>query len=181
MGRTERKLKKKTRLERQQIYIDRLSQFNTNAMHEVGKLAMGLRYYASGERWKGETLLEGTKDAKNVTVWAGEHGDDGPVIARKVLVSLGLPWEVVPTAGDPVQKGRESVLKSLSEEMRKDGEDREPDDKSEYDDNGDPKAEYGRYVGDEGKVIPIDVKPKEQKDGEPPAGVPAKLPGMGEE
>ena len=174
MGRIERKLKKKTRLERQQVYINRLSQFNTNAMHEIGKLAMGLRHYADGSVWGGhECTVQDPKSPEKYLVWKGEL--DGPELARKVLTSLGLPWDQVPQ-GDPVQKGRESVLKNLSEEMRKDAEDREPDDRSEY----------GRYVGD--KVVPIseaqqfqdqeaerlrEAHTSKQQPGEPPKGVPA--------
>jgi len=186
MGRTERKLKKKTRLERQQIYIDRLGQFNTNAMHEVGKLAMGLRHYAAGESWDGHHCtdsafedMQGTK----YTVWKGEL--DGPELARKILTSLGLPWDLVPT-GDPVQPGRDSIMKSLATEMRKDEEGREPDDRSEY----------GRYEGD--KVVPLEPRGEEyhktddethldefadtpgQAGGEPPKGVPPAANSRGE-
>jgi len=180
MGRTERKLKKKTRLERMEVYINRLSQFNANAMHEVGKLSQGLRYYADGSVWSGRVLpgTGGMVEEEKLVVWTGKT--DGPEVARKVLTSLGLPWDKFPTKGgapaDPEQTGRESVLKSLGEEMKKEKEGKEEDDRSEY----------GRYPGAEeehGKLSSEVAREAvgEQADGDPPPGVPAKSPGMGEE
>jgi len=149
MGRIERKLKKKTRLERLEVYINRLSQFNTNAMHEVGKLSQALRYYADGAVWEGQTFdTHGTQPGSHrtvqVVVWKGEL--DGPEVARKVLSSLGLDWSKYPRK-EPEQRGRESVLNSISEDMRAEREDLAEDDR---------RYQYGRY-SDKG-VTPIEDK-----------------------
>jgi len=133
MGRIERKLKKKTRLERLEVYINRLSQFNTNAMHEVGKLSQALRYYADGAVWEG-FVGHGTEGEERLVVWKGK--EDGPEVARRTLNSLGIPWDKYPTK-EPVQAGRESVLNSAAEEMKAEKEGLEEDDR---------RYQYGRYT-----------------------------------
>ena len=165
MGRTGRKLMKKTRLERLEMHINRLTQFNTNAMHEVGKLAVALRFYADPEVWEGDFDKEG----KPIVIW--KHTTDGPKIARDVLTSLGLPWDKMPVKeGGPVQEGRKSVLKSLAADMRAEKEGLEEDDK---------RYQIGRYDA-EGKVVPIQAEAEDeaedeadQKSEEPPKTDPA--------
>jgi hypothetical protein len=149
MGRASRKLVKKTRLERLEVHLNRLAQFNTNAMHEVGKLATALRVYADPKAWEGDF----DKDGKPITIW--KLAQDGPKIARDVLTSLGLPWDQMPVKGDPVQKGRSSVLKSLATDLKKEKEGREEDDRSEY----------GRY-NEAGEVVPIQTEAEDETEAE---------------
>lgn len=160
MGRTERKLKKKTRLERLEVYISRLSQFNSNAMHEVGKLAAALRYYADGSVWEGVQVLSSENNKLTDRV-AWKPKEDGPAVARAVLNSLGLPWDKFPTKdgqpADPQQAGVPSVLKSISQEMKAEEAGLAEDDKSQY----------GRYT-DDGGVEKIDPEHVVLKIDEPP-------------
>ena len=165
MGRASRKIMKKTRLERLEVHINRLGQFNTNAMHEVGKLAVALRAYADPKAWEGDFDKEG----KPIVIW--KLKEDGPQIARDVLTSLGLPWDQMPEK--VVQGGRESVLKSLAVDMKQEREGKEEDDRgdphkqllqdldAQYDSNGDPKAEYGRYNA-EGEPVKIQTEAEDE-------------------
>jgi len=149
MGRASRKIMKKTRLERLEVHLNRLSQFNANAMHEVGRLATALRVYADPKVWRGDFDKEG----QAIVIW--NNKDDGPKIARDILTSLGLPWDEMPVKqGDPVQGGRDSVLKSLAVDLKKEKEGREEDDRSEY----------GRYAEpeEEGEFVPVQTEVEDE-------------------
>ena len=152
MGATQRKLKKKTRLERLDIHIQRLTHFNQNAMREVGKLAQGLRYYADPSVWKGTVVEVDGKESLKLVTWEG--ASDGPLVARQILNSLGLPWDKFPVKdgapADPEQPGFKSVLKSAAQEVRAEKEGVEEDDRSEYGrntDGGPAELMVGDYVG----------------------------------
>ncbi len=191
MGRTERKLKKKTRLERLDVYINRLSQFNTNAMHEVGKLAAALRYYADGSVWEGILVgaEEGTTQGRQVTVWKPK--EEPTAVARSVLNSLGLPWDKFPkskdgTPVDPQQSGAQSVLKSIGENLKAEKEDVPEDTRgravSEMLSKED-ESEYGRYKEGGGVESPsvekrglLTVKPGIPPDDGEPLDVPSTEP-----
>jgi len=151
MGLTQRKLKKKTRLEKLDIHIQRLTLFNQNAMHEVGKLAQALRYYADPKVWEGTVVEIDGKEAMRLLTWTGL--EDGPIVARKVLNSLGLPWDKFPVKDgkptDPEQPGFKSVLNSAAEEMRAQREGKEEDDRSQvvgqYTNEGVEELKAGDY------------------------------------
>jgi len=155
MGATQRKMMKKTRLERLDVHIQRLTLFNQNAMHEVGKLATALRYYADPKVWEGRSVPGITPDAKkeNVVLWVGL--EDGPIVARKVLNSLGLPWDKFPVKDgeptDPEQPGQKSVLHSAAQEVKAEKAGLEEDDRSHVTLSlgEDDRSEYGRYEGAE--------------------------------
>jgi len=154
MGRASRKLMKKTRLERMQVHLNRLSQFNTNAMHEVGRLATALRVYADPAAWQGDF----DEDRNPITVW--KLKDDGPKLARDVLTSLGLPWDKMPQK-EPVQDGRESVLKSLAEDLKKEEAGLAEDDRSGV--VADAEAKYGRYNA-EGEVVEVQAEGEDEAE-----------------
>jgi len=154
MGLTQRKLKKKTRLEKLDIHIQRLTLFNQNAMHEVGKLAQSLRYYADPLVWAGHQCAgsdPNIPEANRYITWKGLG--DGPIVARKVLDSLGLPWDKFPVKDgkptDPEQPGFKSVLNSAAEEMRAQREGKAEDDRSQvvgqYTNEGVEELKAGDY------------------------------------
>jgi len=173
MGLTQRKMKKKTRLERLDMHIQRLTLFNQNAMHEVGKLAQALRYYAEPKVWAGHEcpkfdeegrLMNVTESKDKYIIWKGL--EDGPLVARKVLNSLGLPWDKFPTEDgepvDPEQPGQKSVLHSAAQEVRAEKAGLEEDDRSEY--GRYPGAEEeDKKAGVESPRLPDDSIPPEEK------------------